>query len=774
MFSKMAKYIFKLHYQRKDVEGEYLEHSPEDVFLRIKRAYMLSDVTFSNTQLDDLFKLQMEQKFSFNSPTYYNLGIQEKPNLAACYVSDLDDHMLDIGDRLMKSMLIFKSGAGVGLPIWRLRPEFASLGDGGRNIVRTKSGASEGSSGCLSFMELFDKAGEVIKAAGKRRAAIMMVMMCWHPECLNFIKIKSGDKRDKFLNMNLSVGCTDKFMTAVADDKMWNLEWAGRTWETLPARELLGVIAGNAWATGDPGVLFMDTINKQNLVPTLGDIEATNPCGEQPLNPNTSCNLGAINLYKLYEKGQSTNSLLANVSSMTHKIMPFLDANIKIAGYPSKEFRENSMYACNTGLGIMGLASLLARHGIPYGSSRALELSSSIMEEITLSAWEWGVFRNVERAPCFEEKDNQDALKRVVTQYSAMSDHNKDRWDLLLTNFEKGMYPSNASVSTVAPTGSTGLAFDSITGGCEPIFALSYKRTIREQENTATFTIIDDSLHKALEEKDIELTKEMEETISKEGSIENTSLPDAIKEVFKTAHQIPWQARVSMQAALQEFCTSGVSGTVNLPESATVEDIGRVYETAYAKGCKGITVFRDKCWVQGVLNVGSKPKITKERTERLSVLKGRTFKGSLSNSEGSKKNVYVTANEDEDTSPIEVFIQVGNAGSVEAAYNQALGRLISDMLQSGMSVDRIIKRMVDIRSNEVGFCYLTNHDSKPVSAHSVPDLVAKFLRRAYVDTKEIVEDSGMKCPSCGRNTYKRTPDGCKECNNPDCGLRNCV
>lgn len=792
-FSEFAKTIWKLHYQTVDKDGS-VEESPSQVISRICNAY--SQEKMDKKLCEKLYKLQMNRYFSFNSPVYYNLGTGYKQNLAACFVGDIEDSLDSIGEWNKIAMLVFQTGAGIGLPIWKLRSFGASLGDGGKkNMIREDDAgnmffAGPASSGSVSYMRIFDAAGQTVKSANKRRAAIMMTMMDSHPDLLKFIEVKTGDERVYHQNMNLSVLCTDKFMKAVQEDKEWELKWNGSLYKTLPAKNLMKQIAEAAWDWADPGVLFYDTINRDNLAPSMGPIECTNPCGEQPLHPNTTCNLGSINLYQLaktmklkkdkLEEGE-IKRFLDRIGEIVVTITPFMDKNIDICEYPHKVFEENSKKIRNLGIGLSGLAEMLAYLRIPYTSSEGRELAKLIMARMTISAWiaSYSLSEKEGCAPIFKRKESRDAYKNMLERYSKSIKHNgwtrfsadvraelETDLQLLSKLTAEDKFPRNTSVTTVAPTGNTGLAFDSGTTGCEPIFALAYKRRITQEDGSyKEVTITDPEFKQALEEYGITLAPS--KIIAAEGKVGKLTLPRTLREVFATSSEIDWRERIAMQAALQTFCTSAISSTINLPSSTTKDEVEDIIVEAYRSGCKGITLFRQGCKIEGILST-SNAQANKD-FERPIVMSGSTFKTKMIDAQGHPFNMYITVNEDQYGKPKEVFVNAGGVGTRASASMVALGKLMSGMLQMNEGdIDKIISALQGVKSDDSGRVWLSTTDTKPVNALSMEDCIAKVLQKyhkGYIEEATITE-----CPKCGSESIRRE-SGCITC--ASCGWSRC-
>jgi ribonucleoside-diphosphate reductase alpha chain len=492
-------------------------------------------------------------------------------------------------------------------------------------------------------------------------------------------------------------------------------------------------------------------------------------CGEQTLNRDTSCNLGAINLHALasmngYQHLQNSRSdFLSLVSGVAREVLPFLDMNVDITSYPDERFENNSKFARNVGLGISGFGEMLAYASIPYDSLLAQTVGEQIMQELTLSAWEWGcsAAKTLGHAPCFDVQENQDAYKRVMQHYSSLEGADTERWGRLIEAADAGTFPRNSNVTTIAPTGNTGFAFDTGTGGCEPIFALAYKK---EVTGGKTLHMFDTEFEKYVKDHDLDIS--MDDVVAAHGRADKLDkLPDEGKQVFRTAREIGWQERVRVQAALQKFCTSAISSTVNLPEETPVETVLDIYKLAYKMGCKGITLYRPG-WVQGVMTTGGEKRLGK-KPKRPIRLSGDTFKIKLAMS-GREHKVYVTINQDTEGDPVEVFVNIGDSGSELQAWAQALGRLISLGLQVGIKPGLIVKHVIGIHGSMYGWTRLSEEDEKPISIKSGPAVVGHLIKRHYVDKEEAIEEIGADlCPQCQARAFVADRDGCWHCKNCD-------
>ncbi|MBS7646878.1 MAG: vitamin B12-dependent ribonucleotide reductase [Candidatus Bathyarchaeia archaeon] len=553
--------VLKKRYLLKD-ENERVIETPAQMFRRVARAIARVDRRYGDnpkTSEETFYKMMARLEFLPNSPTLFNAGTR-LGQLSACFVLPVEDSLDSIFTAVKNMALIEKSGGGVGFDFSRLRPK-------GDIVMSTKGVAS----GPVSFMRVFDVATEVIKAGGKRRGAMMGILRIDHPDILEFITAK---QKPGFLsNFNISVAVTDDFMKAVEENgNYWLINPRNRDKTSeLKAREVWDLIARSAWASGDPGVIFIDEVNRHNPTPELGRIEATNPCGEQPLLPYESCNLGSINLSRMVENGKISWEKLRET---VHNAVHFLDNVIDANKYPLKEIERITKANRKIGLGVMGFADMLIKLGIPYNSEQALELAEKLMRFIDEEA---------------HRKSEEIAEKR-----GSFPNFDKSIWK------DKYKAMRNATVTTIAPTGSISI-IAGCSSGIEPLFAISFIRNVldgtRLFETNPLFEII-------AKERGFYDARLLEE-IAKTGSVQKIDkIPEDVKKVFVTALDIAPEWHVRMQAAFQKYTDNAVSKTVNLPFEATVEDVRKVFELAWRLKCKGITVFRYGSKPEQVLYIG--------------------------------------------------------------------------------------------------------------------------------------------------------------------------
>ncbi len=729
--------ILEKRYLLKDEKGGVKE-SPQELFQRVARTIAQAERLFGGStkeaeRWEKGFYRMMEQLYFLpNSPCLMNAGT-ELGQLAACFVLPIEDSMESIFQALKEAAIIHKSGGGTGFSFSKLRPR----GD----VVKSTTGVS---SGPISFIKVFDAATEEIKQGGKRRGANMAVLSVRHPDILQFIRAK--ERPGHLTNFNLSVAISDPFMEALEEGKEWTLvnPRSGQKIKTVPAREILALACRMAWRGGDPGFLFIDRVNRYNPTPTLGEIESTNPCGEQPLLPHESCVLGSINLAAMFKDGSLDWELLQET---VIKGVRFLDNVIEVNVYPLPAIKEKTLLTRKIGLGIMGFADLLIKLGIPYASAQARDLAKKIMAFIQYHSKKASIELALERGPFPLYTESIYNQKHLLEFLHAHQAPHLD-WEALAAEIRsKGI--RNATTTTLAPTGTISL-IAGVASGIEPLFALAYRR--RMMEETMEY------IHPTVKEILGELEPEGWKRVLEEGNAQNLDIAPQLKKALATAYEIPPQDHVEMQAAFQTFTDNAVSKTVNLPHDATPQDVEEVYLLAYQLGCKGITVFRDRSRDQ-VISVGREEVSLKPRP-RPQVTRGATWK--IRTGCG---NLYVTINEDR-YGLCEVFSQMGKTGGCAASQLEATSRLISLALRSGIAVEALLKQLQGIR------CPLPSWDEGE-QVLSCPDAIAKAIVRHLKLTQgwQRTESSGHGglCPECG---YLLIPgEGCVTC--PHCGYSPC-
>jgi ribonucleoside-diphosphate reductase alpha chain len=586
------------------------------------------------------------REFLPNSPTLMNAGTNNNLQYSGCYVVPVEDSMEGIFDAIKCQALIHKSGGGTGFAFSRLRPR--------GSVVKSSRGIA---SGPVSFMRIFDAATNEVKQGGKRRGANMGILRIDHPDIKEFIHCK---EEGGVTNFNISVAITDKFIKAYEKDEDYELydPKNGDVVGKLNAREVFDEIAEAAWKTGDPGLVFIDRINssKANPVPSLGPIESTNPCGEQPLYPYDACNLGSIFLNRLVRNTAGEKTVdWKKLKEITSLAVRFLDNVIEVNPYPLQDIRKTVFDTRRIGLGVGGWADLLVELGIPYDSEEAIKLAEKVMKTIQKAAVKESERLAKTRGtfPLWKESIYQDKKPR-----------------------------RNSTVTTIAPTGTISIIAGA-SSGIEPIFAVAYQHVVRDKHLDRTLNFVNPKF-KDLMQSIGGWTEEIENKVVGHGVIrEMDEIPKDVRDIFATAHEISPEWHIKMQSAFQKHTENAVSKTINMNNTATVEDIKKAYLLSWETGCKGITVFRDGCKDMQVLNLG----IQKDGQRRLEadneatqirplVASGSTYK--LDTPVGV---AFITINQDKTGEPMEVFVNVGKAGSDVTAMAEALGRMISTALR---------------------------------------------------------------------------------------------
>ncbi len=555
--------VLERRYLLKDATGETIE-TPKEMFWRVAKSIAKADKKYNEDAdlkktTEDFYRVMTEFKFLPNSPTLMNAGT-DLGQLSACFVVPVPDDMAGIFEAVKAAAIINKTGGGTGFSFSSLRPQ--------NDSVSSTAGVA---SGAISFMKVFNVATDIVKQGGRRRGANMGVLSVDHPDIFDFITVK--EKEGDLSNFNISVGLTNRFMKAVEEGEDIDLinPRTGKSWRRVKAKVIFDLLVYNAWKSGDPGILFLDRINRDNPTPNLGKIEATNPCGEQPLLPWESCNLGSINLSKFVKDKDIDWEGLAETTKIA---VHFLDNVIDVSKFPLKVIEERTKETRKIGLGVMGWADMLLKLNIPYDSEKALELAEDVMKHIYKSA-----------------KEESQRLAEDRGEFPAW----KGSW------LEKrgSKKQRNATLTTIAPTGSISIIAGA-SSGIEPLFAIVYIRNV--MEGTELLEIANDFKQLAIDKGFY--SEELIREIVKTGSLRHLKeVPPEVKRVFVTAHEIAPEWHVRMQAAFQKYTDNAVSKTINLPNSASPRDVEEIYLLAYKLGVKGITIYRDGCKTQQVLNI---------------------------------------------------------------------------------------------------------------------------------------------------------------------------
>jgi ribonucleoside-diphosphate reductase alpha chain len=726
----------------KRADGGQLVERPSEMFARVaeniasaERLYGADDTRVADVAAD-FYDLMTSLDFLPNSPTLMNAG-RELQQLSACFVLPVADSMESIFGAVRDTAIIHKSGGGTGFSFSRLRP----AGD----QVQSTQGVS---SGPVSFMRVFNQATEAVKQGGTRRGANMGVLRVDHPDILEFIRCKSdGD----FANFNISVALTDEFMEAVREGSAYELRNPrdGSCAGELDARDVHELIIEMAWATGDPGIIFIDRINADNPTPRQGEIESTNPCGEQPLLPYEACNLGSVNLSRMAATREGRPDLdWDRLADVVHRGVRFLDDVIDVNDYPLPKIAEVARGNRKIGLGVMGWADLLIRLDIPYDSEEAVALG--------------------EKAMGFIDAEGKSASRKLAEERGSFP------------NFEGSVYDGtegapirNATVTTIAPTGTLSI-ISNCSSGIEPLFAVSYVRTVMDNDRLVEVnpTFEDVAVKRGFYNRDLMAL------IAEHGSLADIDeVPEDVRRVFVTAHDIAPVWHVRMQAAFQKHTDNAVSKTVNFSNEATVADVRKVYRLAHELGVKGVTIYRDGSKQNQVLSTGKtagaqadpsrageieprpRPQVTVGRTEKIKTGCG---------------NLYVTINADEH-GLCEVFTQMGKSGGCASSQSEALSRLISMSLRAGVDPSAIVKHMRGIRCPSPtwaeGGKVLSCADAVGIALeHFVEWQTTGESPTAVVKNTDRLDNLSGACPECGGTLEHES--GCAVCRT--CGFSKCA
>ncbi len=734
---------------RKD--GEVIE-TPEEMCWRVATSIAAGEGRYGRSPAAvreiaaAFYDIMVDGYFIPNSPTLMNAGKGNGLQYSACYVLPVGDSMEEIFDSVKAAAIIHKSGGGTGFAFSRLRPK--------DDLVNSTGGRA---SGPVSFLRVFNGATEAVKQGGTRRGANMGILRVDHPDILEFIDCKLDGG---ITNFNISVAATDDFMDALDKGEEYDLvnPHTKAVTKRLSAKEVFDRIVRAAWRTGDPGMVFIDRINASpaNPTPSLGQIEATNPCGEQPLLPNEACNLGSLNVAKFARRSED-GEWAVNWDEMERVVrlgVRFLDDVIEMNPYPLAVIDETVKSNRRIGLGIMGWADLLFIMGIPYDSQEAIDLADRLMS--------------------FVKEKSHDQCARLAEERGPFPN-----WS---HSIYSGVRPMrNSTVTTIAPTGTISM-IAGCSSGIEPIFALAFQHRVKQTDGERVLTFVNETFEQLAREQGF-YSDVLKEEIAKRGSLHGIpGLPEYAPRVFKTSHEIGYEWHVRHQAAFQRYTDNGVSKTINLPNDASEEDVANAYRLAWDQGCLGITVFRDGCKGEQVLNVGigKKDKTAAQLpTTGNTVIKPRpqSLKGKTYRKETPIGTAFITVNETDDGEPFEVFVQVGKGGSDTMAVAEALGRLISLTLRlpSPLSAQRRLEEVISQLSRIGGAQPMGFGAGKILS---LPDALARTLAEhtgqvkpaGALPTVRADRRIGDLCKECGQATFVYE-EGCKKC--LSCGFNEC-
>ncbi|MFA5007641.1 MAG: vitamin B12-dependent ribonucleotide reductase [Candidatus Omnitrophota bacterium] len=703
-FSPNALVVLKKRYLKKNEKGQIVEN-PVELVERVSSAIASVEKKYGATKekaeevKKNFFEIIANLEFVPNSPTLMNAG-KDLGQLSACFVVPVEDSMDSIFDAIKATALIHKTGGGTGFSFSRLRHK--------NSVVKSTGGVA---SGPVSFMKVFDAATQAVKQGGTRRGANMGMLRIDHPDVLEFIKCK--EKEGDISNFNISVALTDDFMEKVLKEEDYNLidPHSGETCSRVNARDTFNAIADYAYKNGEPGIIFIDRMNEGNPTPHLGVIESTNPCGEQPLLPYESCNLGSINLSKfLREVNNEFEIDWERLRDVTFLAVRFLDNVIDANKFPLPQIKENTLKTRKIGLGTMGFATMLGFLGIAYDSDEAIELAKRLMD--------------------FIYKNAKEESMKLARERGVFPAWRGSTWD------KKAARIRNATLTTIAPTGTISIIAGPTSSGIEPNFSLCYSRNVLEGEKLLEI----DPAFEYTAKKEGFYSEDLMKKIAAGESIQNMKeVPEKFKKIFKTAMEISPLWHIKMQAAFQEFTDNAVSKTINLPNNATIDDVKESYLLSYKLRCKGITVYRDGSRSVQVLTVDKKKEekkheLTEEKQSVVSYPKPRpeVIMGTTTKVTTGCGNLYITINQGESGDFFEVFTQMGKAGGCAGSQLEAVGRLISLALRGGVDIKVVTEQLKGIRCPSPSWV-----NGKKI--FSCADAVARVLEKRAMDQKEIVK-----------------------------------
>ncbi|MHC4884941.1 MAG: vitamin B12-dependent ribonucleotide reductase [Planctomycetota bacterium] len=779
-----AEAVLKARYLRKDEKGQTIEE-PEGMFLRVaevvagvEKSYGLSPAAIETVR-EEFYDLMVSGRFMPNSPTLMNAG-REMGMLSACFVLPVEDSIDGIFSSIKRTAMIQKAGGGTGFSFSRLRPE----GD----IVKSSGGTT---SGPISFMKVFSEATQAIQQGAFRRGANMGMMRVDHPDIAAFIRVK--EDLTTLTNFNLSVAVTDAFMKALKENPDHDhIVTNPRTGESGPLAkgeeggaysvgEIFEQVVQKAWQSGEPGVVFIDTMNKANPTPHIGAIEATNPCGEQPLLPYESCNLGSVNLASFIAEREGKTAFNKQAYRQTIKLATrFLDNVIDVNNYPIPEVDAITKANRKIGLGVMGFADALFHLGIPYNSEAGLAFAEEAMSIL--------------------QDESHKASQLLAEERGTFPNWKGSVWSDLATPMR------NAATTTVAPTGTISIIADT-SGGIEPLFSLAFLRNILDGQQ---FIEVNTAFESLAKEQGF-YSDELMSAIAKSGSIQNLDgIPEAVKEIYVTSRDISPEWHVRMQAAFQKYCDSSISKTINFPAEAGAESIGEIFQLAHELGCKGITVYRDGCRDNQPMALAAetkkaegkksaKPVFTRPVNDGTTFVRPMHLPDILSAVRIKQITPFGHMHIKIVIDPVqmrerEVFATLGKGGDVACSDLEAICRLISMYLRVNGSLEDVIKQLDGIGSS-------LTIPTKDGRIASLADAIAKAIQK-YVEAKKSAsiedillgrfdinamqrglksmgkaangdENLGgafkVKCPECTGNLVFE--EGCTKC--PGCGYSKC-
>lgn len=712
--TKNAKQVLEKRVLEKDKNGNVIE-TPRQLFNRIAEYISQAGKNYDYTQEEIMeskkkfFKILKNLVFQCGGALIWAGMSDDKGKNAIwskCFVLPIEDSIKDIFDTLNDNIEILRHGGGTGFNFSKIRSSFSKV-----------STTDEHAAGPIEYLKVFNRAQDTIIGRGGRQMGSMAVLNADHPNIYEFLKSKENG--NELTHYNISIGISDKFMQAVKEDQKWKLRdpHDRKVYKTVHAKRLFNKICKYAWKSGDPGILFLDNMEKANPTKHLGKVDATNPCGEQPLLPYESCNLGNINLSKMVKDFPYLKDSSIKDKSLAFKLnlidwdkfentiqiaIEFLDNIIDINNYPIKKIENMTKKTRSIGLGLMGFADLLIKLGIPYTSKDAITISCKIMK--------------------FLSNKSLEASQKLSKKRGDFPEFKGSKWH------KKGIkHMRNSRCTTIAPTGTVSIIAN-CNPGIEPIFALVFKRmnSLGGEEQI----VVEELFEKVAKYRGFYSKELMNQLAAGKKLSDLDNIPKDVVEIFKTSHEINPEQHVRIQASFQKYCDSGVSKTINLPQSATVNDIEKIFQTAYDLRCKGITIFRDGCKSEAQKTGLEDTKEKKSTVSSDPRQRPTTTRGITTQVKTNQGTLYVTINEDE-KGIAEIFLNIGKSGGYSSGYCEAIGRLISVSLRAGLSLDAIIDQLKGIRTS-------TPTLNKGMFVYSVPDAVGKVLENYQQEQKKSI------------------------------------
>jgi ribonucleoside-diphosphate reductase alpha chain len=714
-FTPNALRVLERRYLKRDKEGKVCE-TTEEMLWRVASNIAQVEQVFNKSADSEkyartFYEIIARLEFVPNSPTLMNAG-RELQQLSACFVLPIDDSINSIFETVKSAALIHKSGGGTGFSFSRLRPK--------DDIVSTSHGRS---SGPISFMKVFNEATEAINQGGFRRGANMGILNYDHPDIIEFITAKVNEHA--LNNFNISVGITEEFMRLVEKDQSYDLvnPRTRKINKPVRAREVFDLIVDMAWRSGEPGIVFIDRLNKANPTPQVGQIESTNPCGEQPLLPYESCNLGSINLAKMITAAREVN--YPRLKEIVHLAVRFLDNVIEANNYPLPQIEAMTKANRKIGLGIMGFADMLIQLGIPYNSEEALQTAEKAMKFIL--------------------DEGREASRILAQERGHFPNYQKSTYYL-------NHHPPirNATLTTIAPTGTISI-IAGCSSGIEPLFAVCFMRNVLDGDQLIEVH----PLFETLAKEEGFYSEALMKRISRQTGIQDiTEIPARLRRLFVTAHDIDPAWHIRMQSVFQQYTDNAVSKTINFHKEATKDDVKKAYFLAYQLGCKGVTVYRDGCRSEQVLTTVESQSKQPQEPAPSDKMTGPEFTpaprprpeltyGTTRKMKTGCGTLYVTINYDEAGKPFELFSTMGKAGGCAASQTEALSRLISFALRSGAQPREIVKQLKGISCHSVSW-------GKSGKILSCADAIAKALETA-------LENGTIKPPASPAKSTSESP-----------------